>query len=1809
MSESLRKVSQVIALVLVMFSVTRILAQATVGETETAPVRLASISDMGARPQIVIRADGSMIILWVQREKEPEGNPALYTAQSQRWQATSVIPLPPGAERRYPVAIAAGEKVHIAYSQVTTQTQRIWHYVLGDEVMEESWQPPPHRQSAFTVDTTGRLHYVWAQDEALHYINNAQSLTVTISIDPAESIGDLSLDADGGGRAHLVWRGTNTIENKSHIYYAPLVTDTIPVTVAQEGYDPQLTVEASGIAHLCWRNEDGLHYASSRDWNRATLIDDRVSTLDTYSLAVGPGQEAHLIWTAEETLWYAHSVDWEASRRQISSHAPKELDAIADERGSPHLTWAAETDTGWDILYQRIMPVQPQITVRYPRGGEFVTDNTWAKAETNVNTEDILRVEFYLQVDDPFDQSPQCLNHPLRELGIDTNGQDGWTVPLPTANLKAVEKYRVVAVATDARGNTLRAVGGWFRAQPPQGPCTTLRVPTEPVRGQSYVEALTYRENTAFERLELYLIPASEITKTRLPLPDTSHYVGSYPYPHQQTPSPQATWRLSYDSRLFPDGRYTATAIAVDASGRRAYLWPTEPFVIDNVMAPNLEITWPKSGMVVTGDTLRVSATADDVDGTVERVSFYLEQNYSLASTYGEKDPPKHKRLFWLGQDTDGTDGWGLQLPVDPCWRGERCRIWAIALDERGLQESAYSAGTFVLLGGEQPYVRILDPVPHHPLRGTVTIRAAIRGATGSVRDVQAYLQPQNGALTLLGPLMKKGSYFVHEWDTRQVLDGPYNLLVIGRNEEGHPFSAAGEKFMVDNGPPSYQFVEPTSGQAISGTIRVEIQSTTESASLESISLYYRDEAGQLYPVDEGHDIQTRWQTTWNTRTALDGTYHLVALLTDAEGNTRRLEQEAVVRNATPCVSFVSFATQSAWQGSHLVQWQIHHPLGTPTSVSLEYSADDGRSWTEIASGIQARNSYLWDTTLYPDSRQGRLRLSVSDSLHYNEAISGPFVLNNVNEAPEVRLLAPRPGTMNKEQTQIAWHAWDPDADPIRVTLAYRCGDDDWTPIASDLSNSGKFTWDTSQLPTEYNYALKITATDPSGSTATQVVEGLELVDNVAPSVHLLWPSRRTCLEDKTTILWTARDADGDRLAIDIYYSDNAGQSWIPLAEGVSNTGFYEWQVSYLPAGAQYRVKVVARDQYSQSSAASDDVLTIGRNPQPRITLLAPAAAQTISGIQPVRWTAFDPEGLPLQVSITIQHEGNEHWETLGTSSFSDGLLLWNTTNFRNGTYDLRAVATNGRYSASDKLTHPVSVSNEENCPPYVRLVSPQGGEVWSGKREVLWEAWDSDGDPITATLSTRAVGQSNWDPLAVVDGQAGHYVWDTREMQPEDSYMLRILVRDTAHSARDATSSPIQLTNHNSHPPHIHLLLPNEAARLPQSNLIAWIAEDPDADPLTVDLAIKGREDREWQTLATGLYNGGEYILDFPLRSEMPYQVRAIASDSTYASEAISRPFTRSIATKQLPNLTLEMPADKDVWSGREEIRWQATDPSRQNLTMRIEISRDGGGTWDILERRWQNTGVYTWDTTAHANGPFLLRLTADNGYFQSTRISHPFLLKNPGGTPPTVSLLSPQGGETWSGIQEIQWLARDADGDELHVDLAYRITGDSAWQAIAQSVPNTGRYVCDTTDLPNCDSTEIRIAVSDGQFLGRDETNTPFAVNNPHTPWIQLIAPQGGEEWWGRQEVKWVTVHETRMTHVNVQLSTDAENRWTLLASDLSPTGSYLWDTTTVPDRSATWIRVTADEYAQQAIDTLLEPVIVRNEASSPLLPFYLK
>jgi len=835
------------------------------------------------------------------------------------------------------------------------------------------------------------------------------------------------------------------------------------------------------------------------------------------------------------------------------------------------------------------------------------------------------------------------------------------------------------------------------------------------------------------------------------------------------------------------------------------------------------------------------------------------------------------------------------------------------------------------------------------------------------------------------------------------------------------------------------------------------------------------------------------------------------------------------------------------------------------------------------------------------------LRLSAGRDVRRTVAQAGPFTISNANEAPSVALLAPEPGAAHGSPLFVAWQAWDADGDPVLVDLDYRRGLGGWQPLVRGVAGARFFSWNTAALEPAGDYALRVTVRDPTGAAASDEITNLTLLANRPPQVRLVTPNQRTLLRGDAVILWQAEDPDDDRLLIDLYYSDDAGQTWLPLVEGIANTGYYTWQVSFLPMGARYRLRVVARDGFYRANDESDGTFVVGGTLPPTLLLLHPTDGARVVGVVPVEWDSGIRATTGLTASVAVRPSGETRWRPLVEGAPDDGFFAWDSASLPDGAYDLRVSISDGQDEAA--AVAKVTVANQRNERPAVVLLAPAGGERWRGVREIVWQAWDGDGDPLLATVAISNDGGATWQELATVDARQGRYAWDTGSWHGVHPLLARVVVSDGQVTAQAITPAPFFLANGASGP-GVRFTSPDDHGNLWRNDVVSWEAGSTGGAPLRVSLALGRDGNLAWRPVTEASYDAGEAVVPADwLTPGHSYRLRLVVDDGALRVGVLSSPFEVVTAGSEPPVVTLERPASGEAWSGEQEIRWQAETPDERDLQVTLELSRDGGATWFDLVRDQANTGRYAWDTTAVPNGVYRLRLTVGDAHAEKVIVSGPFTVENPGRSAPALSVISPQRGESWAGTREVRWRIAGRDDATLAVTLAYSLDGGGTWRRFAYNLPASEGYLWDTTTVPNAEAMWLRATLSDGLAPVAEVDTGPFAVRNARGPVVTLLAPQGGEEWAGKQYIAWFTAHEGgRTANTMLQYSADRGRTWETIAHDLPLRGSYRWDTATVADDADVLVRAYVSDGQQSAVGTTRAPVRLRNLQTRNEAPFYL-
>ena len=194
--------------------------------------------------------------------------------------------------------------------------------------------------------------------------------------------------------------------------------------------------------------------------------------------------------------------------------------------------------------------------------------------------------------------------------------------------------------------------------------------------------------------------------------------------------------------------------------------------------------------------------------------------------------------------------------------------------------------------------------------------------------------------------------------------------------------------------------------------------------------------------------------------------------------------------------------------------------------------------------------------------------------------------------------------------------------------------------------------------------------------------------------------------------------------------------------------------------------------------------------------------------------------------------------------------------------------------------------------------------------------------------------------------------------------------------------------------------------------------------------------------------------------------------------------------ALTDVPVLGLATPAGGETYDiGRSyPVRWIT---NNVRGTISVELTRDGGVSYETVSANAYNLGGISWTVTGPATQNARIRIRSNvNGALVDS--SNLFAIVQP----PVIALSVPNGGETWQygSSHAVVWTALAVDS----VDLSYRTSPAGAWNPIASGVPGApGSY---DWLIPDDPTTQARVRVADasnGSVL--DESNANFTITVP--------------------------------------------------------------------------------------------------------------
>ena len=242
---------------------------------------------------------------------------------------------------------------------------------------------------------------------------------------------------------------------------------------------------------------------------------------------------------------------------------------------------------------------------------------------------------------------------------------------------------------------------------------------------------------------------------------------------------------------------------------------------------------------------------------------------------------------------------------------------------------------------------------------------------------------------------------------------------------------------------------------------------------------------------------------------------------------------------------------------------------------------------------------------------------------------------------------------------------------------------------------------------------------DYPGTKYVRIVDASESIlaerelSSSAPSVSVLSPNgdERMEIGDVVQISWNATDPDGDNLTYFLAYSPDDNQTWVPIANGVTDRS-YLWNTTGVAPTTKCRVKVMASDGVNTAEDVSDSIFEMYDS-------IAPVTRAELNG-------TLGENGWYLSaVNVTLMASDNSR---ILRTQYSFDNSTWTAYD---GPFSVSSEAANSLYFRSEDLAMNLETAKSVSVkidlsPPQITILSPTNGSTMKLGDEFFWNATDN---------------------------------------------------------------------------------------------------------------------------------------------------------------------------------------------------------------------------------------------------------------------------------------------------------------------------------------------------------------------------------------------------------------------------------------------------------------------------------------------------
>src|SRR6056297_1308676 len=474
---------------------------------------------------------------------------------------------------------------------------------------------------------------------------------------------------------------------------------------------------------------------------------------------------------------------------------------------------------------------------------------------------------------------------------------------------------------------------------------------------------------------------------------------------------------------------------------------------------------------------------------------------------------------------------------------------------------------------------------------------------------------------------------------------------------------------------------------------------------------------------------------------------------------------------------------------------------GTSDYYSLDYSTDNGSSWTSITSYYNTTSgSYTWTV---PNTSSGNCLVRIIDSNNPGTSDVSDAVFTITSP---LTVTTPNGGEVWEGSTQETI-TFNRNGTSNYFDLYYSTdAGSSWNQIDYNQYISGSsYNWN---IPDNPSTQCLVKITDHSNSCMTDISDALFEISEAASSVTLTDPNGGEIwyVGDSHNITWSASNTS-DLYNLD--YSTDNGVSWTSLASNYSGTS-YNWTIPNTPSG-----NCLVRVMDSNDNPVQDQSNATFTIAEPYITVISPNGGESLEGCSS-EYINWETGGTGNYFRIEYSTDNGSSWITLLSSMYStgsSGSYQWDPVVSTDSDNCLIRITDINQTSVFDQSDAVFSITANDD----IIVTSPNGGENWEvGTNQTIEWVSASTTDHFYVYYSVN--NGSSWTYLTST--YSNSYNWTIPENESNQA-LVKVIDYDNS-CIKDFSDATFNITPPT---PVIDVTYPNSSTTFYQGNsfTISW--------------------------------------------------------------------------------------------------------------------------------------------------------------------------------------------------------------------------------------------------------------------------------------------------------------------------------------------------------------------------------------------------